>query len=597
MVCLLGATSAAVKHGPLDEPLSHGESDVRQSGGPEAPEAPVPLAALLERAAWYLDYFIDQFENVVAEESYVQDASMQLPSYSPAVGRGGAGLGAPSTAELTRARHRDLRSDFLLVKSLDTQALIPFRDVIDVDGVAVRDRQQRLANLFLTTPPDAMTQAERIQDEGARYNLGNMRSTLGNPVLALGVLQATYQPRFKFSNHKRDRGAGADVWAVDYQETASPAMIRGEAGRDLFAHGRVWVHAASGRVVKTQLMVEQPVVRAQITTTFRMDDRFGIGVPSEMREQYWLSTGNKITTVATYGRFRRFDVRADEELRLPTRALTDSLTGMTFVELPPGRFTMGSAASEVGRNPDETLHDVTITRPFLMGRYEVTQQEWRIVMGTSPSTFTNCGPKCPVESVTYEDVQQFIQKLNDKGRAASTPARASAAPTVATRTVAPLADVPATAAPFGDGPRLRYRLPTEAEWEYACRAGTTGPFSTGEDLTTAQANYNGKFPYRSAPTGEYRQRPIPVGSFSLNPWGLGDMHGNVWEWTSDWYSPYQDSPAENIDPRGPASGDKRVIRGGSWYFDANSARCALRYTHAPRDKGFSLGFRLAADVR
>src|SRR5215472_3443161 len=125
-VCLLGATSAGGRHGPLDERLSHDPGDVRQSASSkatDAPEAAIPLAALLERAAWYLDYFIDQFENVVAEESYVQDASVQLPSYSPAVGRGGPALGAPSAVELTRARHRDLRSDFLLVKSPDTQAL------------------------------------------------------------------------------------------------------------------------------------------------------------------------------------------------------------------------------------------------------------------------------------------------------------------------------------------------------------------------------------------------------------------------------------------------------------------------------------------
>jgi formylglycine-generating enzyme required for sulfatase activity len=142
---------------------------------------------------------------------------------------------------------------------------------------------------------------------------------------------------------------------------------------------------------------------------------------------------------------------------------------------------------------------------------------------------------------------------------------------------------------------LRYRLPSEAEWEYACRARTTGPFSTGENLTTAQANYNGRQPYGSFPAGEFRQKPTPTGTFPLNPWGLADMHGNVWEWTSDWYGAYSESRAANVDPRGAVSGDQRVIRGGSWLFDANSARCALRYTHAPQDKGFSLGFRVAAD--
>ena len=526
------------------------------------------LDVLLERAAWYLDYFIDQFENVVAEETYIQDASTLLTSYAPMPGRGGAPLPGSSAGELSRARHRDLRSDFLLVKSPDTAALVPFRDVIDVDGVPVRDRQERLASLFLNGPTDAMAQAERIRDEGARYNLGNMRSTIGNPVLGLGVVQRSYQPRFRFTLGKEDRSIGPDVWSVDFQEVASPAMVRGEAGRDLFAHGRVWLEAATGRVARTLLMVEQPAVRAQITTTFHYDERFGIAVPHEMREQYTFGTGSRVTTVASYGRFRRFDVKADEQIRMPTRTTTDARSGVTFVEIPAGRFTMGSALSEIGRNADEVLHDVTITRSFLLARYEVTQQEWRAVMGTSPSTFASCGPRCPVESVTFEDVQQFLRTLN------------------------------ATPSPAADGaPLLHYRLPTEAEWEYACRAGTTGPFSTGDSLTSAQANFNGKFPYGASPPGEYRQRPVPVGTFPLNPWGLADMHGNVWEWTSDWYGPIRDTPNDNIDPRGAASGDKRVIRGGSWYFDANSSRCALRYTHAPGDKGFSLGFRLAADFR
>jgi len=532
-----------------------------------APPDRVSLEELLDKAGWYLDYFVDEFENVVAEETYIQDSAQALPAFSPAAGgRGGLFVPPPSPSDSARARHRELRSDFLLARSPATEALVPFRDVLEVDGVPVRDRESRLAKLFIASPQNLMEQAEKIGEEGARYNLGNMRSTLGNPVLALGVLQQSYQSRFKFTFGREDRSLGNGVTMIEYKEIATPAMIHGEAGRDLMAHGRAWIENTTGRVLKTELQVEQPVIRAVVTTTFRVEDKSGIAVPQEMREQYTFSNGNRVNTIAVYGRFRRFDVSATEDIQTPLGHAVDQWTGMSLIELPPGRFTMGSGSSEAGRNDDEVLHDVEITHPFFIGQFEVTQQEWRTVMGATPSQFASCGNRCPVESVTFFDVQQFLTKMNGH------------------------------VAPAGSkAPSLRYRLPTEAEWEYACRARTTGPFSTGETLTTAEANFNGRFPYGSAAPGDYRQKPTPVGSFPPNPWGIADMHGNVWEWTSDWYGPYSESAVVNIDPHGPASGEKRVIRGGSWYFDANSARCGLRYTHAPQDKGFSLGFRVAAD--
>jgi formylglycine-generating enzyme required for sulfatase activity len=238
--------------------------------------------------------------------------------------------------------------------------------------------------------------------------------------------------------------------------------------------------------------------------------------------------------------------------------MTDRKTGMTLVEIPSGRFTMGSPEAELGRGHDETQHDVTINRAFFLGQHEVTQQEWRLVMGSNPSRFTDCGPRCPVEHVTFAEVQQFLAALNTQADKA-----------------------------------VVYRLPTEAEWEYACRAGTVTPFATGDTVTTAQANYNGKQPYGKTAPGLFRERPTRAGGLASNSWGLSDMHGNVWEWVTDWYGPY---PLEDLlDPTGPPSGEQRIVRGGSWQSDAGAARCGTRSSRDPATLDAAVGFRVAGD--
>jgi formylglycine-generating enzyme required for sulfatase activity len=236
---------------------------------------------------------------------------------------------------------------------------------------------------------------------------------------------------------------------------------------------------------------------------------------------------------------------------------TDRVTGMRFVLVRPGSFRMGTPPDERLREAQEVLHAVTITRPFYLGETEVTQAQWSRVMNTNPSHFQGCGPMCPVERVSFEDVQRFIDRLNATGERG-------------------------------------FRLPTEAEWEFACRAGGPGAFGANRvSLSSRDANINGNFPY-DAPKGTHRAQPTRVGVFPPNPLGLYDMSGNLWEWVQDEHCPYPEDAV--TDPLGQCGSEHRVIRGGSWAFDGGSARCGLRYTHRPQDSGYSLGVRLARDV-
>ena len=220
--------------------------------------------------------------------------------------------------------------------------------------------------------------------------------------------------------------------------------------------------------------------------------------------------------------------------------------------IPPGRFLMGSPDSEVGRYDYETQHEVQLTQGYWLADTPCTQALWQAVMANNPSHFQ--GSNRPVEQVSWEDCQEFVKRLNERV------------------------------------PGLQARLPSEAEWEYACRAGTSGATWRGElDL---QEDHSASI---LEPIAWYRKNSgsetQPVRGKAANPWGLYDMLGNVWEWCQDNWGTYEAGAC--IDPKGAPSGRYRVLRGGSWDGDTQSERAARRGRDSPDDRDFSLGFRLA----
>jgi len=236
-----------------------------------------------------------------------------------------------------------------------------------------------------------------------------------------------------------------------------------------------------------------------------------------------------------------------------------------------GTFLMGSPDTEPLRwDREGPQHRVTVAA-FRIGVTEVTQAQYRAVMGGNPSYFQGDESR-PVEQVSWFDAVNFCNKLS----------RIKGLP--------PAYEVNGTEVKWD--PKARgYRLPTEAEWEYACRAGTTGPFWSGPTIGTDQANYNGLFPYGIGPKGLSRGTTVPVGSLKPNPWGLADMGGNVAEWCWDFYSDYSAEPSTN--PRGPDQGTYRVLRGGAWNSYALLLRSACRVYDGPERQADSVGFRVA----
>ena len=231
-----------------------------------------------------------------------------------------------------------------------------------------------------------------------------------------------------------------------------------------------------------------------------------------------------------------------------------------FRYCPPGTFLMGSPKDEEKRDRDEIQHKVTLTRGYWLGETPVTQKQWTAVMGENPSWFK--GDDLPVEMVTWYDCQEFFEKIQES-------------------------------APLG----YRFDFPTEAQWEYACRAGTTTPFSFGGRCSGVECNCDGTRPYGYGETRKrfelvYLEMTTPVMSYPANPWGFYDMHGNVWEWCADWYDKdYYYADEAQTDPTGPESGSNRVNRGGGWYASAGHCRSSDRNDNAPRNRYDDFGFR------
>ena len=230
------------------------------------------------------------------------------------------------------------------------------------------------------------------------------------------------------------------------------------------------------------------------------------------------------------------------------REINNSI-GMKFVLIPAGTFTMGSPTNEVGRGIHETQHEVTISKPYFFGVYEVSQEQFEKVMAQNPSEFK--GVKNPIENLSWVSAVVFCKELSEL--------------------------------PEEKTSGRKYRLPTEAEWEYACRATSTTTYCFGDSVESL-AEY--------AWFGQGRDgNTCPVGEKKPNAWGLHDTHGNVSEWCQDWHADYPSGAA--TDPQGPKEGSYRIYRGGSWSFDAGGLRSAHRIMFKPSVRFYSVGFRVA----
>jgi len=262
---------------------------------------------VLARAGAYVVEFQKQLAGIVAEEQYEQRTSNRSMSTFR------------STAQ--RPMARALKSDLLLLRPEGSDRWIQFRDVFEVDGRPVRDRDERLMKLFLQPSSSTASQVDNIIAESTRYNIGNLQRTVNVPVLALSILDPVTQRRFQFSRTRDDKPKlsaapnAETLWVVEYEEVSPQTIIRTTNGRDMASRGRFWIEPATGRVLLSELTAEDTALRAIIDVAYHSDPGVGLLVPSEMRERYDIrGDGSRVDGTATYGKFRRFQVKVDEKI-------------------------------------------------------------------------------------------------------------------------------------------------------------------------------------------------------------------------------------------------------------------------------------------
>ena len=267
--------------------------------------------------------------------------------------------------------------------------------------------------------------------------------------------------------------------------------------------------------------------------------------------------------------------------------ITVESNGIEMVKISYGEYEMGSDENEWGHEVDEEKHLVTISGSFLMSLKEITQDQWKDVFENNPSNNKSCGGDCPVEMTNWWEAITFVNKLSEQSNIETCYELKGCKGTLGI-------DYACKSVELRSLSCRGYRLPTEAEWEYAARAGSKGIFSTGECLNDEQANYDARYNRMGCKKGIYRKRTIEAGKLAKNRWSIYDMYGNVWEWVWDWKSDYSTQPV--VDPVGPKKGKTKVVRGCGWGSISKYCRSANRGEMSPGARSSSLGFRIVKSM-